>query len=251
MTLWTEEKTKPLIALQRRLLARAFELLAPGGRLVYSTCTTHVRENEEQVEWAVRELGAEADSLPEVQGFVSETSGAQGGLRIHGAEYGGQSFFLARLRKAGGSSLEAPMGSGGTGTRANARQSEAGKWLASLGLDSGSLPPGRLEREKGEVRFAPRRVEEVMPSETTWRGRYLGTEHKKGVRLTARLRSALPPPDQGWGLNVEDVATLRHLIAGQSFSVRDSGRGLPLYWRGLPLALLSVKNGRCLFAEKV
>ncbi|MCF8031248.1 MAG: RsmB/NOP family class I SAM-dependent RNA methyltransferase, partial [Desulfohalobiaceae bacterium] len=77
------------------------------------------------------------------------------------------------------------------------------------------------------------------------------TEHKKGVRLTARLRSALPEPDRVEGLNVQDVETLRHLIAGQSFPVRSAGRYLPLYWRGLPLALLTVKNGRCLFAEKV
>jgi 16S rRNA (cytosine967-C5)-methyltransferase len=35
-------------ALQRRLLVRAARALAPGGKLVYSTCTISVRENERQ-----------------------------------------------------------------------------------------------------------------------------------------------------------------------------------------------------------
>jgi 16S rRNA C967 or C1407 C5-methylase (RsmB/RsmF family) len=35
-----------LAALQRRLVARAYELLRPGGVLVYSTCTLAPEENE-------------------------------------------------------------------------------------------------------------------------------------------------------------------------------------------------------------
>ena len=34
---------------QRRLLASVAPLLAPGGRLVYATCTVHPRENSELV----------------------------------------------------------------------------------------------------------------------------------------------------------------------------------------------------------
>jgi 16S rRNA (cytosine1407-C5)-methyltransferase len=245
-TLWTEDRTGPLIELQRRLLARAFELLAPGGRLVYSTCTTHVRENEEQAEWAVRELGAEVDPVAQVEGFRNE-AGASGCLRVHGGEHGGQSFFLARLRKPAGAD---------SGREQGPRVSQRGlketcEWFANLGLDPGNLPPGWLDRADKGLFFAPLRVAEAMPSGSRWRGRYIGTEHKKGVRLTARLRSVLPSWNRRWGLDVRSVESLRHLIAGQSFSVEATGRSLPLYWRGLPLALLTVKNGRCLFAEKV
>lgn len=248
-TLWTPEKTEPLIELQRGLLARAFELLAPGGRLVYSTCTTHVRENEEQTEWAARELGAEVEPLGQIEGFANE-AGASGCLRVHGAEHGGQSFFLARLRKPevpGDESLHRAKGDSISGSALE----DTGKWFAELGLEHGSLPRGWIDRTEKGVFFAPLRVAEAMPSGSKWRGGYIGTEHKKGVRLTARLRSVLPPAEQTEGMNAEDVETLRHLIAGQSFSVGTRGRSIPLYWRDLPLALLTVKNGRCLFAEKV
>ncbi|MEF8824260.1 MAG: RsmB/NOP family class I SAM-dependent RNA methyltransferase [Desulfohalobiaceae bacterium] len=248
-TLWTPEKTKPLIELQRGLLARAFELLAPGGRIVYSTCTTHLRENEEQTEWAARELGAEVEPLSEIEGFANEANGS-GCLRVHGAEHGGQSFFLARLRKPGGFRDEAVHRAKG-GNISESALEDTGKWFTDLGLYPEKLPPGWVDRTEKGVFFAPLRVAEALPSGLKWRGRYIGTEHKKGVRLTARLRSVLPPAEHIEGMNVEDVETLRHLIAGQSFSVGTRGRYLPLYWRDLPLGLLTVKNGRCLFAEKV
>jgi 16S rRNA (cytosine1407-C5)-methyltransferase len=39
--LWKDDKVRPLARLQRRLLEEAARLLAPCGRLVYSTCTTN------------------------------------------------------------------------------------------------------------------------------------------------------------------------------------------------------------------
>jgi len=248
-TMWPKEKTGSLVELQRSLLRRGFELLSPGGRLVYSTCTTHDRENEEQVEWAARDLGAKVEPLSPVEGFRNEAD-ASGCLRVHGAEHGGQSFFLARLRKPGGSSEEAVPHSKGRDVSENSSE-EAGKWLAELGLDARNLPPGRLERTEREVYFVPSRVSEVLPGGSSWRGRYLGSQHNKGVRLTSRLRTLLPPSESMGGLDLWDATDIRRLIAGQSYSVTSEDRFLGLYWRGLPLALLAVKNGRCLFAEKV
>mgnify|MGYP001038976381 CR=1 FL=1 len=40
-----------LVALQRRILDSACRLVAPGGRLVYATCSLLAAENEAQVEW--------------------------------------------------------------------------------------------------------------------------------------------------------------------------------------------------------
>ncbi|MBU1596748.1 MAG: RsmB/NOP family class I SAM-dependent RNA methyltransferase, partial [Proteobacteria bacterium] len=56
LELWTPEKAETLVRLQRVLLERAALLLRPGGQLMYSTCTTHVRENEEQAAWALEHL---------------------------------------------------------------------------------------------------------------------------------------------------------------------------------------------------
>lgn len=43
---WSEEAVQRCAARQQSILSAAYQLLAPGGRLVYSTCTFSVEENE-------------------------------------------------------------------------------------------------------------------------------------------------------------------------------------------------------------
>ena len=46
---WSEKLLAKCISLQRALLKKAFELLKPGGTLVYSTCSVLREENEEAI----------------------------------------------------------------------------------------------------------------------------------------------------------------------------------------------------------
>ncbi|KAH1026591.1 hypothetical protein HUJ05_000232 [Dendroctonus ponderosae] len=50
----TEKVLKSYVPLQRKLFTSAVSLLKPKGRLVYSTCTITLAENEGIVEWALR-----------------------------------------------------------------------------------------------------------------------------------------------------------------------------------------------------
>jgi 16S rRNA (cytosine967-C5)-methyltransferase len=60
------ETIERLVQLQRRILTRAARALAPGGTLVYSTCTISARENEAlAAELAERVRGLVADHLGE------------------------------------------------------------------------------------------------------------------------------------------------------------------------------------------
>ena len=49
--MWNPEMIKRLSAAQKKLLSHAFELLKPGGTLVYSTCSTEPEEDEAVVSW--------------------------------------------------------------------------------------------------------------------------------------------------------------------------------------------------------
>ncbi len=123
LRLWQGDKVKPLVGLQRLLLREAARLLRPGGRMVYSTCTTNTAENEEQLRFACDTLGLVFEPLPAPPGFVfadphlPEFTGA---LRVETGlnEQGGQGFFVAALRKPNHAAAPAPehMLSGGTGT---------------------------------------------------------------------------------------------------------------------------------------
>ena len=104
LRLWRGDKVKPLIGLQRRLLAEAVRLLRPGGRLAYSTCTTNTEENEAQLHFAREELGLEFLPLEPLAGFSladAELPGFAGVWRVNTGE-DGQGFFVALLQKPGG-----------------------------------------------------------------------------------------------------------------------------------------------------
>lgn len=47
----TEDIQKELVLLQRRILSVVTEYVKPGGKLIYSTCTIHRKENEENSRW--------------------------------------------------------------------------------------------------------------------------------------------------------------------------------------------------------
>jgi 16S rRNA (cytosine967-C5)-methyltransferase len=84
--------------LQRRLLDAAARALAPGGLLVYATCSLEPEENEEQVEAFLNkhvEFGLEA---PGEDRLSSEFLGAEGELRILPQRHGMDGAYAARLR---------------------------------------------------------------------------------------------------------------------------------------------------------
>ncbi|WP_135506735.1 RsmB/NOP family class I SAM-dependent RNA methyltransferase [Roseovarius aestuariivivens] len=95
-----------LIALQTRMLDHALGLLAPGGRLVFCTCSLLPDEGEVQVEEALaRHAGLRADpeafALP---GIDPSWRTPEGGLRLrpdYWPELGGMDgFYMACLRRA-------------------------------------------------------------------------------------------------------------------------------------------------------
>lgn len=85
-----------LVATQARLLDALWSTLAPGGVLLYATCSILREENAAQIDaFLARTPDAEVDPLPESFGRVD----GPGRQRLPG-EDGMDGFFYARLRKA-------------------------------------------------------------------------------------------------------------------------------------------------------
>ena len=86
-----------LVALQARLLDATWRTLAPGGVLVYATCSILAAENRDQVAgFLARTADAVAEPLPDSFGRAS----GEGRQRLPG-EQGMDGFYYARLRKSG------------------------------------------------------------------------------------------------------------------------------------------------------
>jgi len=246
--IWREEKLGPLIGLQRQLLGRAAELLAPGGRLVYSTCTTNPRENEEQVAWARENTALGCVRLFPAKGCRFEDTDqnlAPGSLLVDGPASGGQSFFLACLTKPGPKPTEP-----GVDLPTEPAPMDIQTVPSDPEPDWSRLPAGRLEQDRGRVFFRPDKASQELGRTLAWKGLSLGKTAGGGLLPDAGLRLLLPDEPGKDGLQVEETSVLRSLLSGQSLTADSHSKRLGLYWRGLPLGWLTVKGRRALWSGR-
>ncbi len=244
--IWTPEKTGPLVSLQRKLLARAASLLAPGGRALYSTCTTNVEENEAQTLFAMDELGLDLSPLAPPPGFALDAPmlGLSGVVRTDMTAGEGQGFYLALLQKPGSDEPHPDKG-------AQAAPSLPGRRLDPARLDCPNepapaverLPPGEIGDFAGAAFFLPRAALGLPPG-FRWQGFPLGKIVKNRFRPDPRCRALLPPWREGAGLNLTDPAGLSALLSGQSIAAPP---GAGLYFHGLPLGWLTRKGKRAIW----
>ena len=101
-------KDAPLICSnrQKQILESALKLIRPGGRIVYSTCTFNPYENEQIVDWMVKEHGYEVEQLPEWTDWSNGVPewGSGNPYLLHCRRLWphlaiGEGHFVARLRK--------------------------------------------------------------------------------------------------------------------------------------------------------
>lgn len=94
---WSEANAEMCAGRQREIVRDAWPALREGGYMVYSTCTFNPAENEENVRWICRELGAEIVPLhPNPEWGICEEDGF---LRFFPHRTRGEGFFLALLQK--------------------------------------------------------------------------------------------------------------------------------------------------------
>ena len=232
--IWAGDKVAPLVALQRKLLATAAELLAPGGRVLYSTCTTNVAENEDQTRYALDELPLRQIPLAAPAGFVFEAphrGDVSGVLRVDSAASAAQGFYMALFEKIGGEADDP---------------------------DDATLPgepvpyaaiaaPGEIRSFKDKAFFLHAGAA-GLPAGFRYQGFAVGSFRSKVFRPHARARLLMEPG--GPGLNEETLSRIEALLAGQSLPAGDLPARSGLYWRGLPLGFLTKKGSRALWSDR-
>ncbi len=95
------ERLDGLVKTQQEILARAAPLVAPGGILIYATCSILREENEEQVA-AFLAAHMEFDLLPVSMIWTAAGLGGQWDqdfLSLTPADFGSDGFFVALLQK--------------------------------------------------------------------------------------------------------------------------------------------------------
>lgn len=102
---WSEENVKMCAARQKKIVHEIWGALRPGGLLAYSTCTFNRYENDMNVVWMKRELGASLISLEEfykshgLEHIFSDKIREEWGIKK--SEKGGYQFFPGISRGEG------------------------------------------------------------------------------------------------------------------------------------------------------
>lgn len=133
---WSAENVEICWQRQRRIIADIWPCLKPGGLLIYSTCTYNTKEDEENIDWMIREFDAEPLPLN-----IPQEWNITGNL-LRGTDFPvyrflphrtmGEGFFLAAVRKPSDADDEKP-----EQLRQSGRKSVAGKGKNQL------LPVGK------------------------------------------------------------------------------------------------------------
>ena len=96
----TAQKQEDLIILQRKILHNASSYVKIGGTLVYSTCTIGREENENNIEWFVKNYPYELESLnPYLPKKLTGETTEKGYLQLLPGVHKTDGFFIARLKR--------------------------------------------------------------------------------------------------------------------------------------------------------
>jgi 16S rRNA C967 or C1407 C5-methylase (RsmB/RsmF family)/NOL1/NOP2/fmu family ribosome biogenesis protein len=126
---WSLEAVSLCSARQKRILESAVECLAPGGILVFSTCTYNSAENGDNVQWLSSDFGLELLPLDIPGEWGIEPCG--GGYQFFPHRLRGEGFFIAVFRKmASASSRKQNAGAfRSLSPLSKAQAPEASRWL--------------------------------------------------------------------------------------------------------------------------
>ncbi len=90
------DRLSDLVRLQREILAQAWQYVRPGGSLVYSTCTLLKEENEENVDWILKNTPLMATSIEDrLPAKLKGRTGEKGYIQLVPGRDSCDGFFMA------------------------------------------------------------------------------------------------------------------------------------------------------------
>jgi len=241
---WNERSPEGCAARQRPILEAAVAMLRPGGRLVYSTCTFNVHENEENVAWLL-------ETYPELRPAEFELPGVGksvgGCIRLWPHKIEGEGHFAAMLIKEKA-----------TEVRKKEKRREKKKMAQDLAaekaferlLSENVCDLGRFEGWKPEMiedrlMLVPPRMPDTSGIYCLRRGLPAAKIGRSHVEPEHSLAMAMNEDEAGARLDLNEEQT-EVWIAGEMLEAEPEGRGKWVWMHhcGLPLGWGKYSGGQ-------
>ena len=225
---WLEKSPDYYAEIQKELIVQGAQMLKPGGKMLYSTCTFSKKENEETIAYLLEQCEDMEVLAPLGYGGFSEGFPLEGKseemcsqlkkcVRIFPHKMAGEGHFLALLQKKGNGEKSVPRK-----TVAAKKDEKPDACVEEfLKLMSFDFSEGKLKKEKDKVYFLP--GDGNMPKLRYLRtGLYLGEIRKNRFEPSQALAMALSPKTFASCvlLSSKDIRTVKYL-KGETIDVAD------------------------------
>ena len=98
-TLRRESDIEQLVALQSEILLSAWQMLKPGGELLYITCSVFKDENQNQIAYFIEQIAQSKDDVAEIKINTDWGKSCDYGRQLFPGEQDADGFYFCKLKK--------------------------------------------------------------------------------------------------------------------------------------------------------
>lgn len=222
---WEEHGPEFFSKIQKSIITQAAEMLRPGGMMLYSTCTFSPEENEQTIEYLLKQYPEfEICEMEGYEGFVEgmpevteeKNEELRKTVRIFPHRMKGEGHFLALLRKGPEISRTSPS-AGKTGTKKLPAELE--EFLTCIRR---KFDPSRMDIRGERVYYMPEGLPDLKGVRFLRTGLLLGELKKKRFEPSQALAMNLKKEEYEFTLDfpVEDERVIKYL-KGETLDVED------------------------------
>lgn len=240
---WNEHSPEGCAARQRTILESAVAMLRPGGRLVYSTCTFNVYENEENVAWLLEthpELRAGEFTLPGVG------KSKNGCIRLWPHRISGEGHFAALLIREDGPVRSAKEKRKAEKKREGTDVKDALERLAKeTKINFGRFAGWKTEIVENRMQLVPPKMPDTSGIYCLRRGLPAGRIGRSHIEPEHSLAMAILQEETDAQINMTQEQT-EVWLRGEMLQIDYSGKGkwLWVHHNGLPLGWGKYSDGQ-------
>lgn len=270
---WLERGPSWYVPVQREILQEAYKMLKPGGKMVYSTCTFSVQEDEGMIQWfldrhrdmricPVKRHSAYSEGRPDmVEGGSEELRHC---VRIFPHRAQGEGHFAVLLERLPNESIQEKAyntditernGKKTYQRKGNRREKQYGEtkpeWLQELAKKAVCLQGGHFRRQKERWSWLPDELQMMPGLRIVAGGLMLGTEKKERFEPAVPLALALKKEEVSCAIDfpAEDGRIIKYL-KGETLLTEETVKGYALLCAdGYPLGWVK-GNGKGMLKNK-